>query len=101
MKHLRRSAKFSILDRVRNDEIRNRIAAREAVVKRVEKRELKWFGHQLRMDDQRIPKRACQQVPPDRKERGYPRRSTNETMRKTMQERNLEEEEDALNRNRW
>ncbi|XP_030760716.1 uncharacterized protein LOC115885831 [Sitophilus oryzae] len=58
MDYLRRSARVSRLQRVRNEEIRNRTSAQETVIQRIEKRGLRWFGHLMRMEDTRWPKRV-------------------------------------------
>lgn len=100
MDYIRRSAGISRLDRIRNEEIRRRMQAHDTAVDRLERRSLKWFGHLLRMDDQRWPKKLLKWKPPGRKKRGRPRLSWNDTIRKAMEHRDLEEE-DAQDRNRW
>ncbi|XP_030767681.1 uncharacterized protein LOC115891369 [Sitophilus oryzae] len=100
MDYLRRSARVSKLDRVRNVEIRAKMDATQTIVDRVEQRGLKWFGHLLRMEHQRWPYRIYSWSPPGKRKRGRPRRSWNEAIRRAMEDRNLEEE-DVLDRNRW
>lgn len=100
MDYLRRSAGISKMEHIPNQEIRNIMHAEETVVDRIQIRGLKWFGHLLRMDENRWPQRIFKWTPPGRRKRGRPRRSWNEGMRKAMQRHGLEEE-DALNRNRW
>ena len=100
MDYLRRSARVSRLQRVRNEEIRNRMKATESVIQRVEKRGLRWFGHLLRMDDTRWPKRIFQWTPPGKNKRGRPRRSWNEGIRQTMRDRGMEEDL-AYDREGW
>lgn len=56
MYYHQRSARISKLDRVHNDEIRNRTKVKQTVVERVERKELKWFRHLLGMDDQSVLK---------------------------------------------
>ncbi|XP_030758935.1 uncharacterized protein LOC115884480 [Sitophilus oryzae] len=58
MDYLRRSARVSRLQRVRNEEIKNRTSAQETVIQRIKKRGLRWFGHLMRMEDTRWPKRV-------------------------------------------
>ena len=57
MDYLRRSAGISRLQRIRNHEIR-RMKVEENVIDRIEKRKVKWFGHLMRMQQQRWPKTA-------------------------------------------
>lgn len=92
MDYLRRSARVSRLQRVRNEEIRNRTSAQETVIQRIEKRGLRWFGHLMRMEDTRWPKRVFKWSPTGRNKRGRPRRSWNDGIRQAMRDRNIEED---------
>ncbi|XP_030759846.1 uncharacterized protein LOC115885173 [Sitophilus oryzae] len=100
MDYLRRSAGVSKMDRITNIEIRHRMNAPETIIDRVEIRGLKWFGHLLRMPEDRWPKRLFQWSPPQRRKRGRPRRSWNNTIRQAMASRELEEL-DAFDREVW
>ena len=73
MDYLRRSAGISRLQRIWNHEIRRRMKAEENVIDRIEKRTLQWFGHLMRMQQQRWPKRLFQWTPAGRGIRGRPR----------------------------
>ncbi|XP_030767708.1 uncharacterized protein LOC115891404 [Sitophilus oryzae] len=88
MDYLRRSARVSKLDRVRNVEIRAKMDATQTIVDRVEQRGLMWFGHLLRMEHQRWPYRIYSWSSGKRK-RGRPRRSWNEAIRRSMEDRNI------------
>ena len=57
MDYLRRRSQVSRLQRIPNEEIRYRKKANETVLERIERRGLKWFGHLMRMSDDRWPKR--------------------------------------------
>lgn len=92
MDYLRRSARRSRLERIRNEQIRREMSAEETVIERIEKKSLKWFGHLLRMEETRWPKRIFQWTPPGKQKRGRPHRSWNEGIRRAMRERNLDEE---------
>ncbi|XP_030752232.1 uncharacterized protein LOC115879476 [Sitophilus oryzae] len=93
MDYLRRSARVSRLQRVRNEEIRNRTSAQETVIiRRIEKRSLRWFGHLMRMEDTRWPKRVFKWSPTGGNKRGRPRRSWNDGIRQAMRDRNIEED---------
>lgn len=100
MDYLRRSARKSRIERVRNVDIRRIMEAEQTLVERVEVKGLKWFGHVLRMNNDRWPRRAWEWQPPGRRKRGRPRRSWNDNMREAMRTRHLEEE-DALERQGW
>lgn len=100
MDYLRRSALVSKLDRITNDEIRRIMRAPEPVVDKIDRKALKWFGHLMRMGDERWPKRVFKWKSPGKNKRGRPRRSWNENIRRTMAERNLEEDQ-ALDREAW
>ncbi|KAJ4435246.1 hypothetical protein ANN_23824 [Periplaneta americana] len=64
MDYLRRSARVSRLDHIKNEEIRHRMDAEETVLKRIENKSLKWFGHLMRMGEDRWPKQIYQWKPP-------------------------------------
>jgi hypothetical protein len=53
MDYLRRSARKSKLERVRDEEIKLKMQAGETVLGRIEIRNLKWFGHVVRMPEER------------------------------------------------
>jgi hypothetical protein len=57
MDYLRRSAKKSKLERVLNQEIRKIMQAEETVLDRIEIRKLSWFGHLMRMPEEKWPAR--------------------------------------------
>ena len=47
MDYLYRSARILWLDRIRNEEVRNRMEADDTILNPAERRSLKWFGHLL------------------------------------------------------
>jgi hypothetical protein len=55
MDYLRCSARKSKLERVPNNEIRRIMQAEETVLDRTETRKLRWFGHVMRMPEERWP----------------------------------------------
>ncbi|XP_030757801.1 uncharacterized protein LOC115883584 [Sitophilus oryzae] len=93
MDYLRRSARVSRRECVRNEVIRRRRDAQDTVVDRIERRSLNWFGHLMRMPDYRWPKRVFQWVPSQRRKRGRPRRSWNDGIRESMEARQLEDDD--------
>ena len=52
MKCLRSMAGVSRLDRLRNEEVRERTGVREELAARVDMNVLRWFGHVVRMDNE-------------------------------------------------
>jgi len=56
MRYLRKCKGKARRDRIRNKQIR-KILIQDPVTKMVEKRELRWFGHLIRMDSNRRPRR--------------------------------------------
>jgi hypothetical protein len=49
--------------------------AEETVLDRIEARKLRWFGHVMRMPEERWPAIIHSWIPPERRKRGRPRRS--------------------------
>lgn len=100
MDYLRRSTRTSRLERVRNEDIRKKMHAEETIINRIEKKGLTWFGHVLRMEDARWPKRMFTWKPPGKNKRGRPRKSWNEGMRKALEDRQMREDM-AQDRQAW
>lgn len=67
MDYLRRSEGISRLQRINNEDIRQRANAHETILERIERRGLKWFGHMMRMDEQRLPLKLFKWNPPGRR----------------------------------
>jgi hypothetical protein len=63
------------LGRVPNEEIRRTTQAEETVLDRIEARKLRWFGHVMRMPEERWPAIIHSWIPPGGRKRGRPRRS--------------------------
>ena len=57
MKFLRSMAGVSRLDRLRNGELRERSRVRKELVARVDVNVLMWYGHVVRMNNERLTKR--------------------------------------------
>ncbi|XP_071644241.1 uncharacterized protein [Temnothorax longispinosus] len=100
MDYLRRGAGVSRLSRVKNEEVRNRMEAEKTIIERIEKRQLCWFGHLMRMSEDRWPQRLYKWTPPGTRKRERPRRSWNEGMGDAMRARRLSEE-DTQDRRGW
>ncbi|KAK4876924.1 hypothetical protein RN001_009430 [Aquatica leii] len=100
MDHLRRSARKPRLEHVRNDEIRRTMEVTETIIERIEKRSLKWFGHILRMEENKWPKRLFAWKPTGKNKKSRARCSWNDGIRKAMRDRDLKEDV-AYNRKAW
>ena len=87
---LRRSSRISIKEKVRNVTIRQQIGLEETTVKE-KQNQLTWYGHVQRMAEGRLPKIAVNWMPKQKRARGKPRRNWMESIRKAMNERNLNE----------
>ncbi|KAL3043760.1 hypothetical protein OYC64_003589 [Pagothenia borchgrevinki] len=72
MGFLRRVAGVSLRDKVRSSVIREGLGV-EPLLLRVERSQLKWFGHLVRMPPGRLPREVFQARPAGRRPRGRPR----------------------------
>lgn len=97
---LRRSARKSRRDKVRNETIRNIIKVRETITQTIERRQLTWYGHVRRMADKRLHKTIWEWIPLRRRKQGRPRRTWGDNIKRALSERGLVEEQ-ALNREEW
>lgn len=91
MDYLRRSCRRSRLEMVRNTEIREMMDKKHNITDEIERRQLVWFGHTKRMDENRWPRKVLEWIPPERRKRGRPRRSWRDGIEEAMKFRNLAE----------
>lgn len=77
MKCLRRIAGHTRWDRIRNDRIRQDLNA-EPIERRLENKQLLWFGHVQRMNESRITRRLAEARPQGRRPIGRPRTTLEE-----------------------
>ena len=73
MKCLRTLVRVSLMDRVRNEEVRRRAGIERELASRADQRVLRWFGHAERMDDYRMAKRVLMAEVSGGRVRGRPR----------------------------
>ena len=88
---LRRSSRISRKNRIRNITIRQQIELEETIIKEIEQNQLTWYGHVQRMAEERLPKIALKWMPKQKRARGRPKKNWTEGIKKTMNERNLNE----------
>jgi len=91
MDALRRSSRISRKERIKNVTIRKQIELEETIIKEIEQNQLTWYGHVQRMAEGRLPKIALKWMPKQKRVRGRPKKKWMETIRKAMNERNLNE----------
>jgi hypothetical protein len=99
MDYLRRNERKSKLERVLNEEIRRIIQAEETILDRIEARKQRWFGHVIRMPEERWPAIIHSRFPPE-EGRGDDLVGHGETASQT-QWKNRDGEEDAQDRALW
>ena len=100
MDFLRRSARYSRLEKIRNTVIRKEMNVKNSVIVYVKYKQLSWYGHIRRMPEERIPRRVWEWCPPGRIERGRPRNTWKQEIMTGMKAKGLEEE-DWNDRNDW
>ncbi|KAJ4444491.1 hypothetical protein ANN_06283 [Periplaneta americana] len=100
LKANKRSARVPRLDHIKNEEIRHRMDAEETVLNRIENKSLKWFGHLMRMGEDRWPKQIYQWKPPGRRRKGRLKRTWDNEVMEVMHKRGLRTE-DAQDRRLW
>ena len=72
MSFLRRVAGISLRDRVRSSVIRERLGV-EPLLLHLERSQLRWFGHLVRMPPERLPREVLAACPLGKRPRGRPR----------------------------
>ena len=99
MDFLRRSARHTRLEKIRNTIIRKEMNVKNSVIY-VTYKQLNWYGHIRRMPEERIPRRVWEWCPPGRRGRG---RSLNTWMQEIMTGMKTKglEEEDWNDRDEW
>lgn len=91
MDYWRRSCRISRLEHVRNTRIREIVGERETILDTIDNKRLIWYGHLLRMNENRWPKKVYQWTPPEKRKRGRPPRRWKQDIEETMNSRGLQE----------
>ena len=73
MSFLRRVAGLSLRDKVRSSDIRRELGVVEPLLLRIERSQLRWFGHLTRMPPGRLPLEVFRARPTGKRPRGRPR----------------------------
>ncbi|XP_030754467.1 uncharacterized protein LOC115881198 [Sitophilus oryzae] len=98
MDAIRRSARTSRLDRVRNETIKDKMGRQKTIVEEIESAHLKWYVR--RMDNTRLPQKVLNWLPQKRRKQGIPRTNWMEGVKKAMSSRDLRDG-DWNERNQW
>jgi hypothetical protein len=93
MDYLRRSAKISRTDRIRNETIRTKIGMKKDILQEIEEQQLRWYGHVMRLDDCRTARQVAHWNPQGKRRRRRPVNTWKDGIRESMQRRNLKDEE--------
>lgn len=86
MKYLRRVVGRTKRDRVRNTTTREELHL-EPLVDTLQKRQLKWYGHVVRMGEERIPRKVFEARREGKRGRGRPRLTWMDTIRREVEKR--------------
>ena len=103
MKFLRRFIGRTKRDRIRNTRIREETKTDSLEIK-IERNQLRWFGHVNRMEDKRIPKQVLESRQSEKLPRGRPRQTWLEKIEDMIKRRGStlkEANKNSLERERW
>ena len=88
------------ITKILNTTMRSKMQAEQPILDRIQRKQLKWYGHHLRMEDSRLPKKIYQWTPHGRRKRGRPQQSWKNQVTDFVKSRNVEEDM-AENRHLW
>ena len=71
---LRRSARKSRIERIKNEHIKEimGVKGKTGIIDIIERKRLQWYGHVKRMQEERLPKLIMELIPGERRKRGRP-----------------------------
>jgi hypothetical protein len=92
MDYLRRSARISRMDKIRNEAIRTKMGIKKNIVQETEEQQLRWYGHVKRMEDGKIVKQVAEWKPQRKRKRGRPIKTWKDGMRESVKRRELKDE---------
>jgi hypothetical protein len=80
---LRRSARKSRIERIKNKHIKEIMGVKEKpnIIDIIERKRLQWYGHVKRMKKERLPKLIMEWIPGERRKSGRPRKTWMEGVR--------------------
>ena len=103
MRYLRKMKGITIMDKISNDKIREELEI-ESILEKVETQKLKWFGHIVRMCENKPTKNIWECKTPNKRNRGRPRLTWNDELVKILHKRNTTWDEAvkrAKNKKAW
>ena len=102
MNVLRRSARKSRMERIKNEHIKEMMGekGKPDIIDIIEKKRLQWYGLVKRMPEERIPKLVMDWILRERRKRGRPRKTWMEGVQAATTTRNLEPDQ-WRNREEW
>jgi hypothetical protein len=100
MDYLRRSARISRMDKIRNEAIRTKMGIKKNIVQEIEKQQLRWYDHVKRMEDGKIVNQVAEWKPQGKRKRGRPVNTWKDGIRESMKRREIKDEE-FMNRDLW
>ena len=75
-------------DRVRNDNVRRTVGV-APMINKIEKGQLRWLGHLMRMNENRIAKKRWNWIPNGRRSRGRPRKRWKDGVEEILEKHNM------------
>ena len=74
---LRRSARKSRMERMKNEHTKEIMGVKEKpdIIDIIERKRLQWYGHVKRMQEERLPKLIMEWIPGEKRKRGCPRKN--------------------------
>jgi hypothetical protein len=91
--YLRRSARISRMDKIRNEAIRTKIGTKKNIVQEIEEQQLRWYGHVKGMEDGKTVKQVADWKPQGKRKRGRPINTWKDGIRESMKRKGLKDEE--------
>ena len=104
MSWLRRIIGVSRLQKIRNDDIRKRLGQEISLNQRIQERQLKWFGHVSRMNQERMPHLALHTKVHGKRSQGRPRKRWIDTVADDLDQKGISMREVstlAADRDNW
>ena len=103
MKFLRRTVGKTKRDKIRNTRIREQLKA-ESIEHKIERNQLRWFGHVNRMTNDRIAKRVFECKQQNKMPRGRPKKMWEERVKEILTKREVtfrDAKKMCMDRDKW